>query len=131
MTIRYAYGSKYTSRLKRKVPVSSSDLSSSPNSGVQQKIIKKDNVEAAELRELEDKGGLESMYQVSMSGVAHIPLDNIHVSPMMEVNVNKDRVRFIANSIRKRYNPALSVLVVCPADNTKKMDVKQDKFFVV
>ena len=45
--------------------------------------------------------------------------------------MNKDRVRFIANSIRKRYNPALSVLVVCPADNTKKMDVKQDKFFVV
>ena len=92
---------------------------------------KPESIAKAEMKELEDQDGLAKTYQKSLCAIGHIPLDNISVSSSMEVKVSDDRVEYIKESILKHYNPALSVLVVCPVNNGKKIDYNEDKFFVV
>ena len=97
----------------------------------ERKLSKSDIVMKKEKQELEDELGLEKAYQSSFCGVAHIPLDNISVCPQMQLKINPFRVSYIKTSMKKRYNPSLSVLVVCPVDDGKKFDVEKDHFFVV
>ena len=95
------------------------------------KLARAAAIQENEKKELEDVEGLEKKFQDSFCGVAHLPLDNISVPPQMELKKNPFRVEYIKLSIKKRYNPALSVLVVAPVDDTKKMDTKKDKFYVI
>ena len=97
----------------------------------QPKMSKSEAIVENEKKELEDEGGLEKLYQNSLCGLAHIPLDNISVCPEMKSKMNPFRVQFIKNSMKKRYNPAISVLVVCPVNDEKKIDATHDKFYVV
>ena len=112
---------------KRKVVSLPSD--SQPTKKI--KLSKSENLCNNEKEELEDEMGLEKAYQDSFCGIAHIPLDSITVCPQMQVKINPFRVEYIKSSMMKRYNPALSVIVVCPVDDSKKMDVSRDKFYVV
>ena len=84
-----------------------------------------------EQEELENPNGLEALYQASFCGCAHIPLSNISIPPQFELQKNPNRVKFIKASILKRYRPHLSILVVSPVDDSKPVDVENDKFFVV
>ena len=97
----------------------------------QLKLSKTQNMENNERKELEDEEGLERAYQDSLCGVALVPLDNISVCPKMQLKINPFRVQYIKTSMMKRYNPALSVLVICPVNESKKIDVNKDKFYVV
>ena len=53
----------------------------------------------------------------------------------MGVNISDERVELIKESILKRYNPAISVLVVCPKEKSsnlrKNIDYDVDQFYVV
>ena len=101
----------------------------------QEEKEKPDSISAALQRELEDKDGLPVAYQKSLCGVVHIPLENISVSSNMGVNISDERVELIKESILKRYNPAISVLVVCPKEKSsnlrKNIDYDVDQFYVV
>ena len=66
--------------------------------------------------------------------MAHVPIENISVSVEMELKVNKFRVKMIEESMRKRYDPSQSVLVVCPEVDGSNFDgdnVEKLKFFVI
>ena len=95
------------------------------------KLSKPDMIKENERNELEDEEGLEKKYQDSFCGVGHIPLDNISVAPQLRLKINPFRVQYIMQSMKKRYNPAISVLVVCSVDDSKKMNLERDKFYVV
>ena len=98
------------------------------------KLSRTEIVVEKEKEELEDLDGLEKDYQNSLMGVAHVSLENISVSQEMQVKVNPFRVQFIMASMRKRYDPAISVLVVCPVDQDSYCDgknVDDNKFYVV
>ena len=95
------------------------------------KLSKVEIVEANEKIELIADDGLENAYQASFVGVAHIPIDKISVSPEMQVKVNPFRVQFIVSSMRKRYDPAISVLVVCPVEERGQKTVKDQNYYVV
>jgi hypothetical protein len=91
-------------------------------------------IDDMEDKELKDKEGLEKEYSQSFVGLANIPLENISVSGELDVKVNKFRVYSVVQSMRKRYDPSMSVPVVCPADVNTAVDlrnVKNQKFFVV
>lgn len=119
---------KYLSSKKRKAQTDNLEADSIPK---EPKLKKSEIVVENEKKELDDDEGLEKAYQSSFCGVAHIPLDNILISPQMSLKINPFRVQFIKSSMKKRYNPAISVLVVCPVDDSKKVDVSTDKFYVV
>ena len=106
------------------------------------RLTKVKYIEVCERKELEDGDGLEKVFQSSFCGLGQIPIDNIEIPPQLETIVasNTDRVEFIKTSIRKRYNPASSTLVVCPVNlplkmidvnGTRKIDFKNQKFYVV
>ena len=97
------------------------------------KLLKFEEIEKKEREELDDPNGLEKEYRGCFMGVAHIPLKNISISKEMEVKINPFRVQYIKTSIRKRYDPSLSVLVVCPVDeNSSNAQINSDgNFFVV
>ena len=113
----------------KKMKVDSSLANSQPPKKA--KVTKSEILVNNEKQELDDESGLEKAYQESYCGVAQIPLDNISVCPDMKMKVNPFRVEFIKASMKKRYNPALSVIVVCPVDDKKKVDVGRDKFYVI
>ena len=115
---------------KRKATTNNKEMQEEKNPK-EKKLSKSDIIMKNEKQELEDESGLEKAYQSSFCGVAHISLDNISVCPQMELKINPFRVQYIKTSMKKRYNPSLSVLVVCPVDDSKKLDVERDKFFVV
>ena len=100
------------------------------------KLSKSELVKKNEQDEVEDKDGIEEEYKKSILGVAHIPLDNISVSKDMDFITNPFRVQFIISSMRNRYDPALSVLVVCPVEqgadgSFSSQEVEKRKYYVV
>ena len=84
-----------------------------------------DDLEDIELTEAE---GLENEFKNSYVGMANIPLGNISISSELEVNVNKFRVRRIMDSMLRRYDPSLSVAVVCPVEGQTASDLKNLKY---
>ena len=98
------------------------------------KLTKKETIDEHEKQELEEETGLEKLYQGSFICPAYIPLDNISISPEMQVLVNDYRVRFITTSMRNKYDPSKSVLVVCTEDDGVTFDGKNvdgHKYIVV
>ena len=106
------------------------------------KLSRRQYVELCEKRELEDDEGLEKSYQSNFCGLGHIPLKNIEIPPQLQnlIDSSADRIEFIKSSIKKRYNPSSSTLVVCPVDpplklieidGKKKIDFKNQKFYVI
>ena len=101
------------------------------------KPAKKSNaatVDENEKLELTDKDGLEKEYQKSLVGMANIPLENISISTDLKVNINMFRVYRIIASMENRYDPSISIPVVCPENDQTVLDltnVKNQKFVVV
>ena len=98
------------------------------------KLSRSDILNKKEKEELEDENGLEKDYRGCFTGLAHIPLANISVCKEMNVQINPFRVQHIKSSIMKRYDPSLSVLVVCPVDESIVCDMKNvgdAKFYIV
>lgn len=92
-----------------------------------------DSVNVKEADELNDPKGLEVQWKKSYVGRASIPLDSILV-PSELFNLNTDRVNRIAESMKVRYDPTQTTVVVCPADLAKKVDLQNiadTKFSVV
>ena len=122
--------SKKSAAVKRKqstMPVNEKDTVQRPS-----KLSMVEKLKFREEEELKDRNGLEVAFQESLCGVAHISIDNISIPPQFIKSVSsKARIEFIKSSIRKRYNPALSVLVVCPVDAKKKINIEKDKFYVI
>ena len=84
--------------------------------------------------ELDDEAGLEKQYQKCYIGLANVPLENLKVADDLKSKVNIFRVYSIISSIQRRYDPSLSVLVVCPVDDTgppNLREVGKQKFLVV
>ena len=87
-----------------------------------------------EERELSDEAGIEKEYQNNMFGFANIPLKNLVISETAGVEVNQLRVSRIIDSIKTRYDPSLSIPVVCPTEGnivTNIQDVKSQMLLVV
>ena len=86
-----------------------------------------------EASELSDADGLEKEYQRSYVGMANISLDNISISKDLDVKVNQFRVYRIMSSIKNKYDPSMSVAVVCPEEGQSVKDLKnvQGQKFVV
>ena len=87
-----------------------------------------------EQREIDDEKGLELEYKNSYLGLAEIPLDNIMVAPDLKSNINPLRVHSVVDSMLKRYDPAISILVVCPINLNKVVDlsdVDNEKFYCI
>ena len=107
----------------------------SNNSGEQGlKKSKVNIVNDNEKKELEDMGGLEKQFKQCYIGYANIPLANLTVASELKEIVNMIRVYGIVSSIRSRYDPSQTVLVVCPEDDTAPPDLEnlgEQKFMVV
>ena len=87
-----------------------------------------------ETKELEDPEGIEKEYSESIVGMANISLDNLSIPKELNVKVNPFRVCKIKESMIKRYDPSLSIPVVCPVDAKESVnlkDVKGRHFLVV
>ena len=87
-----------------------------------------------EKEELEDPSGLEKQYQNAFMGAAYIPIDNIKIAQELENQVNIYRVYDIIESLKVKYDPSQSVLVVIPEDASRALnlkDVASHNFFVV
>ena len=100
------------------------------------KLSKLQMIQKNEKVEIEDKDGLEVELKNSMVGCCKIPLDNISVCKEMEVHVSPYKVQGIVNSMRNRYDPSKSVLVVCPVEpvadiNDLAKDPGNKKYYVV
>ena len=67
-----------------------------------------------EKKEVEDETGLETSYMNSYVGLFRVKLANIKVSSEMKSIISTNRVETILASIRKWYDPSLSVFVICP-----------------
>ena len=101
------------------------------------KTVKKSKaatVDEREIHELNDEDGLEKEYQKSFAGMAQIPLDNIKISEDLRSKLCKFRIFSIKESMRTKYDPSLSIPVVCPDGDHDVIDlknVKDKKFSVV
>ena len=102
--------------------------------GTPVKLSRRAAVEANEKQELEDELGLEKNYQKSYIGLVNIPLDNISVHKELKNLIIPFRVCGIEQSIRERYDPSQSILVVCSEDDSKVPDLQNlsdQKFLVI
>ena len=77
-------------------------------------LTKQARMDMDEKKELEDEAGLETNYMNSYVGLFRVRLANIKVSDEMKSIINPNRVETILASIRKWYDPSLSVFVICP-----------------
>ena len=77
--------------------------------------------------ELDDSCGLEKSYLSSFVGTCRIPLDNISVPAELKDLVSESRVENIISSMKNRYDPTMTVLVVAPVDDSKQPDLASDK----
>lgn len=84
-------------------------------------------VDEREKAELQDETGIEKEYQQSFVGLANISLDNIIISPDLEESVSKLRVDMIVQSIEDKYDPSLSIPVVCPVEGETILDLQNVK----
>ena len=110
-------------------------LESETSGSVSAKKTKADIIDDLEKQELKDPEGLEKKHQEGIVGLANIPLDNLEVASTLENTVNNIRVNRIILSLKSRYDPSLSIPVVCPKDeNASNIDlnnVETTKFLVV
>ena len=86
-----------------------------------------------EKKEIEDPSGLERELQESYVGVTFLPLDSISISKDL-LKINVFRVYSIIASIKAKYDPSLTTIVVCPEDDSVKVDLNNlggRKFLVV
>jgi hypothetical protein len=97
------------------------------------KPTKKASIVINERTELEDPDGLEKKFQNSYMGVAWISLDNISVSKELNIKPNIYRVCKIKESLKFKYDPSQTVVVVAPEEDTERLDLKNldQKFIVV
>ena len=97
------------------------------------KSSKKASIASNEKMELEDPEGLEKKYQSTYMGVVWIPLDNISISKELNIKPNIFRVCRIKQSLKLKYDPSQSVIVVAPEDDVEELDVKncRQKYVVV
>ena len=112
-------------RKKRKTADDTGSVKKKSKSGV---------INENEKSELDDTSGLEKQYQRCYIGMANIPLANLRVADELKSKVNIYRVYSITASIRAKYDPSQSVLVVCPEDDTAPpnlLEVGKQKFLVV
>ena len=94
---------------------------------------KVESIDIKEADELKDPKGLECQWKKSYVGRASIPLDSIEI-PRNSFNINNERVRKISESMKVRYDPALTTIVVCPVDFNQGFDLQNignTKFSVV
>ena len=77
--------------------------------------------------ELHDNAGLEKEYQQSFVGLANIPLENINIAADLVSSVNSNRVNLIMKSMLVKYDPSLTIPVVCPEDGQMILDLKNVK----
>ena len=80
-----------------------------------------------EMTELQDNDGLEREYQQSFVGLTNIPLENINIAADLESKVNNNRVDLIIESMLVKYDPSLTIPVVCPEDGQAVLDLKNVK----
>ena len=101
------------------------------------KLSRNDQILADEKIELERKEGLEHNYRRSYIGISSIALKNISVHPDLMHSIVKEKVPEIMENMKSRYDPSLSILVVCPVDPDNSLasleprDIKNEKFYVV
>lgn len=98
------------------------------------KLSKKAAIENNEKAELEDPEGLEKKLQSSYLGCTWIPLDNISVSKELNIKPNIYRVFNIMQSMKSKYDPSQTIIVVAPKDDTQILELKNlssDQKFVV
>ena len=84
------------------------------SSAKKSKKTKSERINDLEDAELKDAQGLEKEYQSSFVGIANIPLKNLNISRDLDVKINPFRVQHIIKSMKQKYDPSLSVAVVCP-----------------
>ena len=105
--------------------------------GTKSKKSKLEIIDDSENSELRDPGGIEQEYKNSIEGMANIPLVNISIPEELGVKVNPFKVYKIKESIMKRYDPSLTVPVLCPVDARDGIDLqnsqktRMQKFYVV
>ena len=98
------------------------------------KKSKSEVIEANEKLELEDSTGLEQKYMESIIGISSIPLDNLKVPSDLKSMVNIYRVYKIMASMKAKFDPSQTVLVVCPEDDSKPPNLKEvgiQRFLVI
>ena len=84
--------------------------------------------------ELEDSAGLEQKYISSFIGLANIPLKNLKIPSELKNMVNIYRVYRIMTSMKSKFDPSQTILVVSPEDDSKPPSLKEissQRFLVV
>ena len=89
------------------------------------KQTKREMMDNAEANELNDPEGLEKKYQSSFIGIVWIPLDNVWISEELGIKPNIFRVCKIEESMRLRYDPSQTVIVVTPREEVSSLDLKK------
>ena len=78
------------------------------------RLSKQARIDLDEKKEVEDDTGLEANFKNSYVGLFRVKLANIKVPDDMKSIISANRVQTIMASIRKWYDPSLSVFVICP-----------------
>ena len=84
--------------------------------------------------ELEDSAGLEQKYTSSFIGLVNIPLKNLKIPSELKNMVNIYRVYRIMSSMKSKFDPSQTILVVSPEDDSKPpslRDIGSQRFLVV
>ena len=84
--------------------------------------------------ELEDSAGLEQKYISSFIGLANIPLKNLKIPSELKNMVNIYRVYRIMTSMKSKFDPSQTILVVSPEDDSIPQSLKEigsQRFLVV
>ena len=88
------------------------------------KLSKREAMDNDEEMELNDPEGLEKKYQSSFVGICWIPLDNVMVSEELNIKPNIFRVCKIEESLKLKYDPSQTVIVVAPKEEVPSLDLK-------
>ena len=86
------------------------------NPDPKKKQTKTERVESNFREFIEQENGMEKLLVNSYVNFRHIKLDNLSVSPKLFLPVNDANVREIMDSMEEQFEPASSVLTVCPVD---------------
>ena len=128
------FGSKIAAYGSMRKNNSEANVAKRVNSNIEKHVVKrkKETVNDRETQELEDPDGLEQTYIKSHYCVTWLPIDSIEIDNNL-VKVNPFRTYSIMNSIKKKYEPSLTTLTVCPKDENDRIDVSnlQNQKFVV
>ena len=96
------------------------------------KLSRKEKMDNDEREELEDPNGLEKSFQKAYVRAISIPLENINLSGDLKMIPHKHRVQEIITSVKLRYDPSKSVLVVTPVErDMNSLDNPNQKFVVI